>query len=63
MCDERYSTNVNYDKKATEDPAHLATVIAHEIGHLMGMYHDNDDINTNRDGKCDCPCEFLRPYL
>ena len=57
MCDPLRSTNINYDTGSANKIPYLATLIAHEVGHVMGMYHDVDDVNMNRHKTCDCPCE------
>ena len=59
MCDPLRSTNINYDTGSGSDIPYLATLIAHEVGHVMGMYHDTDPVNQNKHQTCDCPCELL----
>ena len=56
MCDPRRSSNVNFDTKGGQDVPYLATLIAHEIGHVMGMFHDTDPVRQNEYDTCDCPC-------
>ncbi|KAL5261515.1 hypothetical protein ACHWQZ_G007279 [Mnemiopsis leidyi] len=67
MCDPLRSTNINYDTGTGNKIPYLATLIAHEVGHVMGMYHDVDDVNMNRHKTCDCPCraedfEYMSNY-
>lgn len=56
ICDDKHSANVNHDLSKGKEIPHLSTLIAHELGHVMGMYHDSDEIYMN-DGSCECPCE------
>ena len=52
MCDDLRSVNVNTVVDFTDKP-YVATLIAHEIGHVIGMHHDN-----NEGIECECPCKF-----
>ena len=56
MCDDLRSVNVNTVVDFT-DNAYVATLVAHEIGHVMGMHHDNIKDNVEKNTTCECPCK------
>ena len=54
MCNEVKSIATVTVAGLTDREPYLATLIAHEIGHILGMNHDNAE---EEDGGCQCPCE------
>eukprot|EP00116_Pleurobrachia_bachei_P005842 sb/3466104/ len=56
VCNSEQGTSANYDKWKGEDLSFLSVLLAHELGHNLGMVHDNEIIG-NGDHSANCPCD------
>lgn len=50
MCTNEFSGGINNDHSVVRGL--VATTIAHEMGHNLGMEHDNDDCTCPPNNRC-----------